>query len=95
MATVYSDRGFGVRAPVVFYNSANEAAALLKPGDFDWEVIFAGGESHRSGDLLRFELPGEAVEPVGWTRQCLEMAQPPSSTPAPFSGCSTRWVRGM
>jgi 2-dehydro-3-deoxygluconokinase len=43
MATVYSDRGFGVRAPVVFYNRANEAAALLKPGDFDWEVIFAGG----------------------------------------------------
>ena len=43
MATVYSDRGFGVRAPVVFYNRANEAAALLKPGDFDWEAIFAAG----------------------------------------------------
>jgi 2-dehydro-3-deoxygluconokinase len=43
MATVYSDRGFGVRAPVVFYNRANEAAALLKPGDFDWKAIFAGG----------------------------------------------------
>src|SRR5580692_9385641 len=43
MATVYSDRGHGVRAPVVFYNRANEAAALLKPGDFDWKVIFAGG----------------------------------------------------
>ena len=43
MATVYSDRGFGVRAPVVFYNRANEAAAQLKPGDFDWEAIFAGG----------------------------------------------------
>ena len=25
MATVYSDRGFGVRPPVVFYNRANEA----------------------------------------------------------------------
>ena len=36
IATVYSDRGHGVRAPVVFYNRANEAAALLKPGDFDW-----------------------------------------------------------
>ena len=36
MATVYSDRGLGVRAPVVFYNRANEAAAQLKPGDFDW-----------------------------------------------------------
>jgi 2-dehydro-3-deoxygluconokinase len=43
MAAVYSDRGFGVRAPVVFYNRANEAAALLKPGDFDWAKIFAGG----------------------------------------------------
>jgi len=43
MATVYSDRGQGVRAPVVFYNRCNEAAALLKPGDFDWKAIFAGG----------------------------------------------------
>jgi 2-dehydro-3-deoxygluconokinase len=43
MATVYSDRGQGVRAPVVFYNRCNEAAALLKPGDFDWKGIFGGG----------------------------------------------------
>jgi 2-dehydro-3-deoxygluconokinase len=43
MATVYSDRGFGVRAPVVFYNRCNEAAAQLKPGDFDWNKIFSGG----------------------------------------------------
>jgi len=43
IATVYSDRGQGVRAPVVFYNRANEAGAALKPGDFDWEAIFAGG----------------------------------------------------
>ncbi len=43
MATVYSDRGQGVRAPVVFYNRSNEAAALLKPGDFDWQSIFASG----------------------------------------------------
>ncbi len=43
MATVYSDRGHGVRPPVVFYNRANEAAARLKPGDFDWEKIFSGG----------------------------------------------------
>jgi 2-dehydro-3-deoxygluconokinase len=43
MATVYSDRGYGVRAPVVFYNRCNEAAALLKPGDFDWNAVFAGG----------------------------------------------------
>ncbi|MCS7011788.1 MAG: sugar kinase [Anaerolineales bacterium] len=43
MATVYSDRGFGVRPPVVFYNRAHEAAALLKPGDFDWAAIFGEG----------------------------------------------------
>jgi 2-dehydro-3-deoxygluconokinase len=43
IATVYSDRGQGVRAPVVFYNRANEAAALLKPGDFDWKEIFSEG----------------------------------------------------
>jgi 2-dehydro-3-deoxygluconokinase len=28
---------------VVFYNRSNEAAAQLKPGDFDWKAIFAGG----------------------------------------------------
>jgi 2-dehydro-3-deoxygluconokinase len=43
VAAVYSDRGFGVRAPVVFYNRANEAAGLLRAGDFDWGAIFAGG----------------------------------------------------
>src|SRR5437764_3695051 len=43
MATVYSDRGFGVRAPVVFYNRSNEAAGQLKPGDFDWKAIFGAG----------------------------------------------------
>ena len=43
MATVYSDRGHGVRAPVVFYNRCNEAGGMLKPGDFDWAKIFAGG----------------------------------------------------
>lgn len=43
MATVYSDRGHGVRAPVVFYNRSNEAGAQLKPGDFDWDEIFSKG----------------------------------------------------
>ena len=40
MATVYSDRGQGVRAPVVFYNRSNEAAGQLKKGDFDFEDLF-------------------------------------------------------
>lgn len=43
MATVYSDRGQGVRPPIVFYNRANEAGALLKRGDFPWSEIMAGG----------------------------------------------------
>jgi 2-dehydro-3-deoxygluconokinase len=43
MATVYSDRAYGVRPPVVFYNRSNEAAAQLKPGDFDWNAIMSGG----------------------------------------------------
>jgi 2-dehydro-3-deoxygluconokinase len=43
IATVYSDRGQGVRAPVVFYNRSNEAGGLLKPGDFNWKEILSGG----------------------------------------------------
>jgi 2-dehydro-3-deoxygluconokinase len=43
MATVFSDQGKGVRAPVVFYNRCNEAAGLLKKGDIDWKPIFADG----------------------------------------------------
>ena len=43
LATVYSDRGQGVRPPVVFYNRSNEAAARLGPGSFDWASIFSGG----------------------------------------------------
>ena len=43
MAQVWSDRGYGVRAPVVFYNRADEAAALLKPGSFNWKRIFQDG----------------------------------------------------
>jgi 2-dehydro-3-deoxygluconokinase len=43
IATVYSDRGHGVRPPVVFYNRSNEAAARLQAGDFDWASIFGAG----------------------------------------------------
>jgi 2-dehydro-3-deoxygluconokinase len=43
IAAVYSDRGHGVRPPVVFYNRSGEAAALLEPGDFDWRGIFSAG----------------------------------------------------
>ncbi len=43
IAQVWSDQGGGVRAPVVFYNRSDEAAARLKPGSFNWNEIFANG----------------------------------------------------
>ncbi len=64
MAAVYSDRGFGVRAPVVFYNRANEAGAMLKPGDFDWSAIFgAGARWFHSGGIFAAlsETTGELI----------------------------------
>lgn len=64
MATVYSDRGFGVRAPIVFYNRSNEAAAYLKPGDFDWKNIFESGVRwfHSGGIFASLsETTGEAI----------------------------------
>jgi 2-dehydro-3-deoxygluconokinase len=76
MATVYSDRGFGVRAPVVFYNRANEAAAQLKPGDFNWQSIFARGVrwfhsgsiftalSATTGELIVEEIGGKAYRVI-------------------------------
>ncbi len=48
MATVYSDQGLGVRAPVVFYNRCNEAAAHVEAGRLRLE-----------GDLW----PGSALVP--------------------------------
>src|SRR5207244_2860884 len=69
IATVFSDRGYGVRAPVVFYNRSNEAAARLKPGDFDWNQILAGGVRwfHSGGIFAALspttaELIGEAMQ---------------------------------
>src|SRR5512133_3553552 len=64
MATVYSDRGQGVRAPVVFYNRSNEAAQQLKPGDFDWKSIFANGVKwfHSGGIFAALsETTGEVI----------------------------------
>ena len=64
MAAVYSDRGQGVRAPVVFYNRSNEAAAQLKLGDFDWGAIFgAGARWFHSGGIFAAlsETTGELI----------------------------------
>jgi len=40
IANTYSDRGWGVRGPEVWYDRANEAGAMLKPGDVDWNDLF-------------------------------------------------------
>jgi 2-dehydro-3-deoxygluconokinase len=65
MAAVYSDRGAGVRAPVVFYNRSHEAAAMLKPGDFDWKAIFDanGARWFHSGGIFAAlsETTGELI----------------------------------
>lgn len=57
MAIVWSDRGQGVRAPVVFYNRANEAAQQLKPGSFNWDEIFETG-SGAAGKIRWFHSGG-------------------------------------
>jgi 2-dehydro-3-deoxygluconokinase len=66
IAQVWSDRGKGVRAPVVFYNRANEAAGLLKEGSFDWRAIFSGGVRwfHSGGifSALSPTTPGLVIE---------------------------------
>ena len=49
MAIVWSDRGQGLRAPVVFYNRSNEAAQQLAPGSFDWDAIFGKVPAGHSG----------------------------------------------
>jgi 2-dehydro-3-deoxygluconokinase len=48
----------------VFYNRSNEAAAQLKPGDFDWSAIFAGGARwfHSGGIFAALsETTGEVI----------------------------------
>lgn len=54
MAMVFSNRGQGLRAPVVFYNRSNEAAQKLKKGDFNWPNIFisTGTRWFHSGGLF-------------------------------------------
>jgi 2-dehydro-3-deoxygluconokinase len=56
MAIVWSDRGQGMRAPVVFYNRSNEAAQQLRPGSFDWDAIF--GESPKTRKVRWFHSGG-------------------------------------
>ena len=39
-AIMWSDLGVGVRGPKVYYDRAEEAGAMLQPGDFDWDHHF-------------------------------------------------------
>lgn len=36
----FTERGFGVRAPLGVSDRGHSAASQLKPGDFDWDLIF-------------------------------------------------------
>ena len=58
IAIVWSDRGQGVRAPVVFYNRSNEAAQQLKPGSFDWNAILGAPGSQGSPRVRWFHSGG-------------------------------------
>ena len=72
MATVYSDRGQGVRAPVVFYNRCNEAAIRLSsyliwfsgagPGVCFFELPFPEIFFFCSGEGT--DQPGEPLDPA-------------------------------
>ena len=48
---------------MVFYNRSNEAAGRLKPGDFDWKAIFAGGVRwfHSGGIFAALSRPPPSV----------------------------------
>jgi 2-dehydro-3-deoxygluconokinase len=39
----FTDRGFGVRAARGCSDRGHSAASLMRPGDVDWETVFAGG----------------------------------------------------
>ncbi|MDR1105534.1 MAG: sugar kinase [Treponema sp.] len=52
MAIVWSDRGYGARAPVVFYNRSGEAAGQLAPGSFDWDSMMGGVRWFHSGGIF-------------------------------------------
>ncbi len=63
IGNTYSDRGIGVRAPEVWYDRANEAGALLAPGDFDWKDILQsrGVRWFHSGGIFASLSPGSSA----------------------------------
>ncbi len=42
----FTERGFGIRAPLGVSDRGNSAASQLRPGDVDWDAVF-GGEGAR------------------------------------------------
>jgi 2-dehydro-3-deoxygluconokinase len=63
IANTYSDRGIGVRPPEVWYDRANEAGAMLAPGDFDWKDLFQtrGVRWFHSGGIFASLSPGSSA----------------------------------
>lgn len=63
IANTYSDRGMGVRPPEVWYDRANEAGAMLRPGDFDWKDLFQlhGVRWFHSGGIFASLSPGSSA----------------------------------
>ena len=53
---------------MVFYNRSNEAAALLKPGDFDWDHIFGklGVRWLHTGGIFAALIPGAVTHLVSY-----------------------------
>ena len=43
MGLNFTERGFGVRAPLGVSDRANSAASALTPEDFDWDALFGSG----------------------------------------------------
>jgi 2-dehydro-3-deoxygluconokinase len=63
IANTYSDRGMGVRPPEVWYDRANEAGAMLRPGDFNWKDLFQshGVRWFHSGGIFASLSPGSSA----------------------------------
>ncbi|MEI7742537.1 MAG: sugar kinase [Chloroflexota bacterium] len=69
----FTERGFGVRAPLGVSDRGNTAAAQLRPGEIDWDAIFAGGVRwfHTGGIFagLSFSTAGVAREAMAAARR--------------------------
>jgi 2-dehydro-3-deoxygluconokinase len=70
----FTERGFGVRAPLGCSDRGHTAASQLKPGDFDWDHIFGslGARWFHTGGIfcaLSETTPGVAIEAMQAARR--------------------------